>query len=153
RAGRLRRETYWQPGAAPQSDLSEQEHLERIDVAFKRAVDVRTQGTKNLGLSLSGGLDARTILGVMDPDCRATTITMGIEGSIDLRAAAEMARLTKRVNVPYILNTDFLGTFEDHLRRMVHLTDGQYLSQCIVMPTLPVYREHRVEVLLRGHAG
>src|SRR5262249_1693246 len=153
RGGRIRFETYWQPAAAPQSDLGEQEHLERIDLAFKRAVDVRTQGTRNLGLSLSGGLDARTILGVMEPDCRATTITMGIEGSIDLRAAAELARLTKRVNVPYILNTAFLGSFESHLRRMVHLTDGQYLSQCIVMPTLSVYREQGVEVLLRGHAG
>ena len=36
---------------------------------------------------------------------------------------------------------------------MVHLTDGHYLSQCIVMPTLPRYRELGIEVLLRGHAG
>jgi hypothetical protein len=36
---------------------------------------------------------------------------------------------------------------------MVRLTDGQYLSQCIVMPTLPVYRELGIQVLLRGHAG
>jgi asparagine synthase (glutamine-hydrolysing) len=36
---------------------------------------------------------------------------------------------------------------------MVRLTDGQYLSQCIVMPTLPIYRKLGVKVLLRGHAG
>jgi hypothetical protein len=36
---------------------------------------------------------------------------------------------------------------------MVRLTDGQYLCQCIVMPTLPLYRELGIEVLLRGHAG
>ena len=38
-------------------------------------------------------------------------------------------------------------------RAMVRLTDGHYLSQCIVMPTLPVYRDLGVQVLLRGHAG
>src|SRR5262249_46023886 len=31
--------------------------------------------------------------------------------------------------------------------------DGHYLSQCIVMPTLPAYRDLGIEVLIRGHAG
>jgi asparagine synthase (glutamine-hydrolysing) len=36
---------------------------------------------------------------------------------------------------------------------MVHLTDGQYLCQCIVMPTLPLYRKLGIQALVRGHAG
>jgi asparagine synthase (glutamine-hydrolysing) len=64
-----------------------------------------------------------------------------------------MARLSHRPFQRYILNTGFLSCFEEHLRWMVHLTDGHYLSQCIVMPTLPLYRELGIEVLLRGHAG
>src|SRR5258708_2236096 len=36
---------------------------------------------------------------------------------------------------------------------MEHLTDGHYLSQCIVIPTLPLYRQLDIQVLLRGHAG
>jgi hypothetical protein len=36
---------------------------------------------------------------------------------------------------------------------MVRLTDGHYLCQCIVMPSLPLYRELGIEVLLRGHGG
>jgi hypothetical protein len=39
------------------------------------------------------------------------------------------------------------------MRDMVRLTDGQYLDQCIVMPTLPLYRRLGIEVLVRGHAG
>jgi asparagine synthase (glutamine-hydrolysing) len=89
----------------------------------------------------------------MDADCPICTVCLGMEGSMDLRAAAEMARLTGRPFHPYVLNTGFLSRYEEHLRRMVHLTDGHYLSQCIVMPTLPFYRELGVEVLLRGHAG
>ena len=36
---------------------------------------------------------------------------------------------------------------------MVELTDGHYLSQCIVLPTFPLIREWGIQVLLRGHAG
>ncbi len=151
---RLTVSTYWRPQvSASEKALTNAQHLDRIDDAFKQAVDRRVCGTQNLGLSLSGGLDARTILGVLGSEPPLKTITMGIEGSIDLRAAEELSRLAGRPHHPYVLNTQFLGDFEKHLRHMVHLTDGQYLSQCIVMPTLPFYRQHGIEVLLRGHAG
>ena len=52
-----------------------------------------------------------------------------------------------------MLGDEFLGRYEEHLRHMVRLTDGQYLCQCIVLPTLPVYRDLGIKVLLRGHAG
>ena len=152
RDGRLALDRYWRMAPVPDGG-SATEILDRIDEAFKRAVDRRTRGDERLGLSLSGGLDARTILGVMDPERPVTTVTLGMEGSIDLRSAEEMARLARRPFHRYILNNSFLGRFEEHLRLMVHLTDGHYLSQCIVMPTLPLYRELGVEVLLRGHAG
>jgi asparagine synthetase B (glutamine-hydrolysing) len=64
-----------------------------------------------------------------------------------------MARLTHRTHHQYMLGEGFLESFEEHLRHMVRLTDGHYLSQCIVMPTLKAYRELGIRVLLRGHAG
>jgi asparagine synthase (glutamine-hydrolysing) len=154
---RLDLERYWRLGVDGTRrgtvTSSGTELLDAIDADFKRAVDRNVQGTQHLGLSLSGGLDARTILGVTDPGLQLTTVTLGMEGSIDLQSAAEMARLTNRPHHSYLLNTRFLATYEQHMRQMVHLTDGQYLCQCIVMPTLPLYRELGIEVLLRGHAG
>ena len=138
----------WQSGNRPVSD-----HLDRIAAAFHRAVTRCSEGAANLGLSLSGGLDARTILGVLPPDRELSTLCLGMEGSIDVNCAREMARLTNRRHRTHILDTQFLGRFEHHMKDMVHLTDGQYLCQCIVMPTLPLYRELGIEVLLRGHAG
>ncbi len=135
------------------SRWSEAEHLDRIDHAFQRAVDRRVEGVSRLGLSLSGGLDSRTILAAVAPDRALTCVSMGVTGSMDHACAAEMAQLTGRPHHACLLSTDFLAQFETHLRRMVQLTDGHYLSQCVVMPTLPVYRELGVEVLLRGHAG
>jgi asparagine synthase (glutamine-hydrolysing) len=107
-----------------------------------------------LGLSLSGGLDARTILGVIDHDrVEVTTVTLGIEGSSDHRYSEELARRAGCRHHNHVLDDGFLSEFETHFRRMVLLTDGQYLSQAIVMPTLALYRELGIEVLLRGHAG
>ena len=127
--------------------------LERIDNAFAQSVARCTNGTANLGLSLSGGLDARTILGLIDPIQPVKTLCLGIEGSIDVQCASRLASLTNRLHHTHTLGTAFLGRFGTHMRDMVHITDGQYLCQCIVMPTLPLYREMGIEVLVRGHAG
>ncbi len=149
---RLSLERYWKPEVRS-NDRSEKVLLDDIDEAFQRAVDRRTRGSEWLGLSLSGGLDARTILGVLDPQRPVTTVCLGMEGSLDHRCAEEMARLANRPHRRHVLNTRFLANFEEHLRRDVYLTDGHFLCQCIVMPTLPLYRELGIQVLLRGHAG
>ncbi|HEY1379577.1 MAG TPA: asparagine synthase-related protein, partial [Gemmataceae bacterium] len=127
------------------------ETLDRIDAAFARAVDRCTRDTDGLGLSLSGGMDARTILAVAGRPM--TTLSLGMDGSMDHRSAAAMAKLVGCPHRQVVLGEEFLGQYESHLRHMVRLTDGQYLCQCIVMPTLPVYRDLGIRVLLRGHAG
>jgi len=134
--------------------VSQAEILDRLDEAFKRAVDRCVTGNDHLGLSLSGGLDARAILGVIDHEqVPITTVTLGIDGSLDHRSSEQLAALTNRRHHSYTLNADFLAQFEKHMSRLVHLTDGHYLSQCITLPTLPLYRDLGIEVLLRGHAG
>jgi asparagine synthase (glutamine-hydrolysing) len=131
----------------------EGELLDEIDAALRRAVDVRTEDGSRLGLSLSGGLDARTLLALVGSNKPVTTVTLGMEGSIDVRSAERLAGLAGWQHHTCVLDAAFLVDFEGHLRRMVHLTDGQYLSQCITLPTLPLYRDLGVEVLLRGHGG
>lgn len=153
--GAIQRDRYWRLGSGP--DLcraSNAEIVDRIDRAFQQAMDRRVGGAQRLGLSLSGGLDARTMLGVIDHDhVDVTTICLGVEGSVDLGSAQQMANIVGCEHHSVVLNTDFLSSYERHLRDMVRLTDGHYLCQCIVMPTLPLYRELGIDVLLRGHAG
>ncbi len=128
--------------------------LSQIDEAFVRAVDRRVAGTEHLGLSLSGGLDARSILAVIDHSQIALqTVCLGMPGSLDHRSSAQLAALVGCPHRNHVLGGGFLANFRQHLEDMVRLTDGQYLSQCIVMPTLPLYRELGIQVLLRGHAG
>jgi hypothetical protein len=151
-SGRVRQERYWRPTVG--SRLSETASLEQLDAQFKAAVDDRTRGEAHLGVSLSGGLDARTVLGVIDAAVAAPTcVSLGIEGSLDQLSARRLADLAGCPFHSLVLDQGFLGDFGRHLRDMAALTDGHYLSQCIVMPTLPMYPQLGIRKLLRGHAG
>jgi len=155
REDRLTVDRYWRPELREVVNESNvPDLLDRIDEAFGRAVERRVRNAEGLGLSLSGGLDARTILAAIDHErVPITTVSIGIDGCLDHRSATQLANLSGCPHHCYTLDDRFLDRFEQHLRHMVHLTDGHYLSQCIVMPTLPVYRELGIKVLLRGHAG
>ncbi len=148
----FRKERYWRPQALARRSVDES--LVDLDAQLKVAVDDRTLGAQRLGVSLSGGLDARTVLGLMDVDRTSPTcVSLGMEGSLDQRSARRLAELVGCDFHTLVLGQGFLGEFERHLHDMVELTDGHYLSQCIVMPTLPLYSMLGVRTLLRGHAG
>ncbi len=108
-----------------------------------------------LGISLSGGLDARSILGMIPSKLQEnmTSVALGIPGSADHVLATQLAEKVSTHHFNYELNTDFLKNYDDALTEMVRLTDGQYLSSSIVIPTLDFYREKGIKTLLRGHAG
>ncbi len=152
---RLETLAYWSlRDAKVEPAASRQQWLERIDAALSSAVGRCAAETPRLGLSLSGGLDARTLLGVIDVQhTPLKAVCMGVQGSLDHRSSAELSRLAGCPYHAHVLDASFLGDFRSHLERMVQLTDGQYLSQCIVIPTLGVYRDLGIRTLLRGHAG
>ena len=143
---------YWtlQPGVVQGSP---DELVAGLEDRFAAAVARRARPDEKLGLSLSGGLDARTILGVMPAGVDLQAVSLGIDGSLDHRSAAQLARIAPVPHHPYILDAGFLSAYEQHLRRMVHLTDGHYLDQGIVMPSMTVYRDLGIEYLMRGHGG
>ncbi len=154
-SGALEFHAYWRMAPNPDLiNLTEDEWIEQIDARLKASVDAQTLDTEHLGIALSGGLDARTVLGLTDHKRVAMTcFSLGMEGSLDVTSARRLAALA---GYPYhvcTLDEHFLGNFAGHLERMVELTDGHYLSQCIVLPTFPLIREWGIQVLLRGHAG
>ncbi len=155
RDGKLQQETYWSLHDLPRrSPATSEPSWEGLTHAFQSAVSRRAGEGERLGLSLSGGLDARTILAAMD-QARApvTTVSLGIPGCLDHRCASRLAEITGCPHHRFDLNASTLDLFEENLRRMTRFTDGHYLDQCIVLPTLPLYRDLGIEVLLRGHAG
>ena len=146
---------YWQlSDIKVDPQLSHADFLERIDTAFAKAVELRTNDTAALGISLSGGLDSRSILAAIDHQhTPIKSVSMGMRGSLDHRCAQQLSAASNGDHFCYLLDDRFLSRYEHFMRTMVHLTDGHYLDQCIVIPTLPTYQQLGIEVLLRGHAG
>ncbi|MDO4576225.1 MAG: asparagine synthase-related protein [Planctomycetia bacterium] len=151
KTGEVRKEIYYRFHSEEDSGVT----VDDVAEAFHAAVLRQTKGTQLLGVSLSGGLDARSILGMLPPEqlAETTTVSLGVPGSADLCLASEMAKLAGTRHFNYELNTDFLDRYGACQEEMVRLTDAHYLSSSIVIPTLSFYREQGIQTLLRGHAG
>ena len=155
RTGQQGETRYWAFRGSDPVRGSPSELMERLYSLLQESVRIRTADGGTLGLSLSGGLDGRTILGLMAPERARNLITVciGVPGSLDHSSAARMAAVVGSKHHAHTLDERFLNRYGEHMRQMVRLTDGQYLSQVIVIPQLALYHELGVSALLRGHGG
>lgn len=152
--GRIETRRYWRPRPSPRTPSESAVAMDRLDDALARSVKRNLGGCGRPGISLSGGLDGRTIVALLDRTAPPlTSVCLGMEGSLDHQCAAKIAALTGCRHHAHVLDAEFLSDFAGHFRRMVQLTDGHQLDQCIVMPTLPLYADLGIDRLLRGHAG
>lgn len=151
---RCRLDRYWDLRSLAASPLvGDGIALDRIERAFAASVKRCADGTEGLGLSLSGGLDSRTIMAAVSPAQPLSCVTLGIPGSMDLRLAQQLAERSGRAFHACILDAEFLRHYEHHFRRMVRLIEAQTLAIGITVPTIDLYRQLGTRVLLRGHAG
>jgi hypothetical protein len=61
--------------------------------------------------------------------------------------------MTNRRHQNLVIGNIFFDNFEDYLRRLVWMTDGHLVEDCLTMASLHTYRELGIDVLLRGHGG
>jgi len=93
-ADRLTIRPYWDFSQIPRlpADLTFGEAVEEASHRLKAAVDRLTAGNYRLGVYLSGGMDSRVILGLIDRDrFPITTITFGQKGCRDVVYAQAIA--------------------------------------------------------------
>jgi asparagine synthase (glutamine-hydrolysing) len=131
-------------------------NLDDIARAFQRAVESRCS-TGQIGVSLSGGYDSRTIIAAIDHQRhRVQTLTLDVADGADQIIAEQIARVTNGLpNHHFIENSsDFFAKWPQYVREMVWLTDGLFFDEaCVMMSTLDTYRELGIQVALRGHGG
>lgn len=127
--------------------------LDRIDTALEMAVERCVADVDSLGLSLSAGLDSRSLLAMVPDRIPLSCVTLGMAGSVDRRLATRLADIASRPLSACVLDGAFLADYGRHFRAMVRLTDGHYVSGAIVMPSLALYPSIGIKVLLRGHGG
>lgn len=87
-------EKYWKLKYEPDYNKSEDEFVNELVKTFKKSVDIRTRDNLRYGISLSGGLDSRTILAGISPETRKDVIafTFGPEDCDEVKIAEIIAK-------------------------------------------------------------
>jgi asparagine synthase (glutamine-hydrolysing) len=129
--------------------------MDELSESFHGAVERAFDGDHAFGLALSGGLDSRAILSVLNGHAPAlTTYTLGVDGCADQVIADRLSSIAGTKHVFFELDNRYLADFLPNFERMVWLTDGMYLTHGLTeILALKFLNQTGIDVLLRGHGG
>ena len=132
-------------------DRDELWYVEQWVHLMRQAVERRMRGDGPIGVQLSGGLDSRAVLAMIDQrHYPIHTFSFGIPGCDDARLAREVAARQGTTHHFLELKPDYLRTLAEE---GVKLTNG--LKSCVHMHVLGTLREtaETVNVLYTGSLG
>jgi asparagine synthase (glutamine-hydrolysing) len=150
--GKILLQKYWDLEYVPDYRKSEEEFVEDLVRTFRHAVEIRMRDNLRHGVTLSGGLDSRAIIGGMDSDSRknATAITFGSEDCDEARIA-HMVVVRMGLKEHLILEPTPQNIIEN-AERDIRLTDGRlFMGLSFVNPMFQIFRE-KVDVIFDGFA-
>lgn len=145
--------SYWTPKSPETYPVRpESQYGDELLELLRQAVRRQTSGGEPAELLLSGGLDSRTLLGVMGEQAgpeRLQTFTWGIPGSDEVRFAREAARVARAGHRFYELKADWLT---DLGRKAVRTTDG--MGNIVNLHAMVVLEDpRRARVMYKGFLG
>ena len=148
-SGKLSVTQYWQFRYQPDRSLSEREMAERVAEAFRRAVAVRMREPLRYGVSLSGGLDCRSVLAAIEPEKRRemATYSYGPPYCDQIPIARKVAEKCGTRHRFIELKPEIIT---DNAEQLVWLTDGRNHIEGSFLH--PVHRQarHEVDVIFDG---
>ncbi|OAG26993.1 asparagine synthase-related protein [Thermodesulfatator autotrophicus] len=122
---------------------------------FKKGVKKRLKKKDLLGISISGGLDSRSILAALGGEAQGMpSYTLGLPGCEDERLSARMARImgTRHEFIP--ITREHLKDFLALARALVLYSDGFYHPhESTEKVALDYFKKAPFKILFRGHGG
>lgn len=126
--GGCREAVYFEPGAwEEQEALAAEEFQQAFDDTFQRILPRYTTGDGKVAMSLTGGLDGRMIMAVLQarPGSLPCYTFSGIyRESADVRIARQVARVCRQPHTTVRVDADFRAEFPQLAERTVHASDG-----------------------------
>ena len=95
-AGKLRLQRYWRAVFAPDNDLTDDEHLQRLDSAVQDAVSSHLASDVPVGVFLSGGIDSSLIAALATKASNRPLESFSIAFPGERQDESEFARLASR---------------------------------------------------------
>jgi asparagine synthase (glutamine-hydrolysing) len=145
--------TYWQIKYQPDRTRSRDDFVKALAETFSKAVRTGMKEDLRYGLSLSGGLDSRTILATMLKEGlldRVRTFTHSVSGSNELKVAKEVASVAGARHQEILLDTQGLIHFAEDA---VYRTDGMAnILHCYILDCFDKISRD-IDVSFHGLAG
>jgi asparagine synthetase B (glutamine-hydrolysing) len=145
-----RERRYWRMRHEAQPTRTFAQHRDLLAEALKASVARIQKATPRLGVTLSGGLDSRLILGLCEAPSRIPSFTWGRSGCRDISCAAAFAR---RVGSPHTVRHWEPETFPCLWERGAGLTAGSFGVESMYMLPYTGLLAQNCDVVLNGLAG
>lgn len=156
RGGKLSIERYWdysfRDGLSPLLEVDE--YIDEYYRILKRAIERQTKGKRNLGLPLSGGLDSRTIAGMLKKNGFEGTVNAFSYGNTCSFDVIYGKSIADKLDYPFTYLEIDWGYLKDRAESFVWLTEGTVncLNSHMMLPH-SLLKEKRVEAVLTGFLG
>jgi asparagine synthase (glutamine-hydrolysing) len=143
---------YWEFSYISDYQKSQKEFIDQLVSSFKRAVEIRMEDTLRHGITLSGGLDSRSVLGAVPKEKRKKLVacTFGPKDCVEVNIALNISK-TAGVTEHDILETSpelILMNAENE----VWLTEGRsYIGVSFAYPLLTLEKD-KIDVIFDGYA-
>ncbi|MEQ1871539.1 MAG: asparagine synthase-related protein [Vicinamibacterales bacterium] len=134
---------------------SKARYLDAVTAAFETSMSRAIAGEHRYGLSLSGGLDTRVMLAVLDRQrVPLQTFTLGGRGCADEVIGNQLAKMAGTRHQFMPLEEGYLSDLRSKAAQMTSLSDGMYTSDGFTeLLALQSFAATDVNMLLRGHLG
>jgi len=123
-----RKESYFSPSEwENQSSMEAEPFYQEVRRIFKRNLPRYFNGGERIGMSLTGGLDTRTVLAWRKPEPGSLpcyTFGGSYRECRDVRIARKVAQVCGQTHQVIPVGSEFLSRFPHYSERTVYLTDG-----------------------------
>lgn len=141
---------YWHMRHRPEPGLRPDSLADEVGRTLRNAVHRVERATDRLGITLSGGLDSRFLLGLCGDPARVPSFTWGLPGCRDIACAADFA---KRVGSPHTVRHWEPAAFPPLWEAGVDATAGSVsVENMYMLPYTELLADH-CGVVLNGLAG
>jgi len=147
--GNISMEQYWDFNYEPDYRLSEDEIVDQLVLTFTKAVEIRMRDNLRYGISLSGGVDSRTVLAAISKSQRhsVTAFTFGLPGCDEIKIAQRVAKEAGVNHLIIELDADELLPYGEEV---VRLSDGMDTIAVSFLPYAFDRVREQVDVFLQG---
>jgi asparagine synthetase B (glutamine-hydrolysing) len=148
----ITKETYWRLKYELDYERSEEQFVDDLTRTLRKAVEIRMNDPCKYGVSLSGGLDSRTVIAAMSSERRSqlTACTFGQDNCDEIKCARKAARRAK-VKEHVVLDVK-PEEIVSNAEKDVRMTDGRLLlAMAFVHDVYGTFKD-KVDVMLDGYA-